>query len=68
VVFSVLPNKLAYKYARLEPYGFIILLALILLPRFIPGLNLIGMWLSVVSTIAQFLLSLVIWPLNLLLA
>ena len=64
VVFSLLPHKAAYQFARLEPYSFIILLALILLPRFLPVPNLIGGWLNIVSTIGYFLLSLLVWPLN----
>ena len=30
IVMSLLPNKLSYEYSRLEPYGMIILLVLIL--------------------------------------
>lgn len=67
VLFSVLPNKLAFKYARLEPYGFIILLALIMLPRLIPFPNVIGIWLAIVGTVADLLLRLIVSPLAMLL-
>jgi Zn-dependent protease len=60
VVFSLLPHNLAFKYARLEPYGFIILLALILL-------HAIGPWLYWIGTIAQLLLSVIVSPLTALL-
>jgi Zn-dependent protease len=60
VVFSLLPHKAAFKYARLEPYGFIILLALIFL-------HAIGPWLYYVGVIAERLLHLILLPLFLLL-
>jgi Zn-dependent protease len=61
VVFSLLPHKAAFKYARLEPYGFIILLALIFL-------HAIGPWLYYVGMIAERLLHLILLPLFLLLS
>ena len=60
VLFSILPHKAAYQFARLEPYSFIILLALIFL-------HLIGPWLALVGTIANTLLRLIASPLILLL-
>jgi Zn-dependent protease len=57
VVFSLLPNKAAYEYARLEPYGFLILLALILL-------KVVPYWLFFVERIAGLLLSLILYPLT----
>lgn len=60
VLFSLLPHKAAFQYARLEPYGFIILLALILL-------KVVGYWLAIVSIVAQVLLNLIVSPLNFLL-
>jgi Zn-dependent protease len=60
VVFSLLPHKAAFKFARLEPYGFIILLALIFL-------HAIGPWLYYVGMIADRLLHLLLVPLFLLL-
>jgi len=56
VVFSLLPHKAAYQFARLEPYGFIILLALILL-RVIPY------WLYFVEGLARQLLVVIVSPL-----
>lgn len=56
VVFSLLPHKAAYQFARLEPYGFIILLALILL-RVIPY------WLYYVEGVARQLLVVIVSPL-----
>jgi Zn-dependent protease len=60
VVFSLLPNKLAYKYARLEPYGFMILLGLMLL-------KLLHFWVLPVMAVAQLLLQVIVSPLNLIL-
>lgn len=56
VVFSLLPHKAAYQFARLEPYGFIILLALILL-------KVIPYWLYYVEGVARQLLVLIVSPL-----
>jgi Zn-dependent protease len=61
VLFSVLPHKLAFKFARLEPYGLIILLALILL-------KVVGYWLAIVELVGYMLLHLAVSPLNLLLS
>jgi Zn-dependent protease len=60
VLFSLLPHKAAFQFARLEPYGFIILLALIFL-------HVIEYWLFWVGIIANLLLHLIVYPLNLLL-
>jgi Zn-dependent protease len=60
VVFSLLPHKAAFQYARMEPYGFIILLALIFL-------HLIGPWLYWIGIIANLLLHLIVYPLTFLL-
>jgi Zn-dependent protease len=57
VVFALLPNKLAYKYARMEPYGFFILLGLMLL-------NLLAYWVIPVVAVAQLLLQLIVSPLT----
>jgi len=56
ILFSVLPHKAAYQFARLEPYGFLILLALILL-------KVVGYWLFFIESIASTVLKLLIWPL-----
>jgi Zn-dependent protease len=60
VVFSLLPNKLAHKYARLEPYGFFILLALMIF-------KLLSYWVFPVLALSQVLLRLIVSPLNFLL-
>jgi Zn-dependent protease len=57
VVFALLPNKLAYKYARIEPYGFFILLGLMLL-------KLLAYWVIPVIAVAQLLLQLIVYPLS----
>ncbi|WP_296948470.1 site-2 protease family protein [uncultured Massilia sp.] len=56
ILFSVLPHKAAYQFARLEPYGFLILLALILL-------KVVGYWLFFVESIAGVGLRILITPL-----
>ena len=60
VLFTILPHKAAYQFARLEPYSFIILLALIFL-------HLIGPWLALVGMVANALMRLIASPLILLL-
>jgi len=60
VLFSILPHKAAFQFARLEPYGFIILLALIFL-------KVIGYWLFFVELIAKLLMHVIVSPLNILL-
>jgi Zn-dependent protease len=60
VAVSLLPNRLAYKYACLEPYGFFIVLALIFL-------KVLNFWVIPVVVAGQGLLSLIVSPLNLLL-
>jgi Zn-dependent protease len=57
IVFSLLPNKLAYKYARIEPYGFFILLGLMLL-------KLLAYWVIPIVAVTQLLLQLIVYPLN----
>jgi Zn-dependent protease len=60
VLTSVLPNRLAYKFARIEPYGFFIVLALIFM-------NLLAFWVMPVMTLGRVLLQLIASPLTLLL-
>jgi Zn-dependent protease len=60
VLTSILPNKMAYKFARIEPYGFFIVLALI-------WLKLLGFWVYPMMALAQLALNLIASPLNLLL-
>ncbi|MFC5548146.1 site-2 protease family protein [Massilia aerilata] len=57
VLFSLLPNKLAYKFARIEPYGFFILLGLMLL-------KLLPYWVIPVIAVAQLLLQVIVYPLS----
>jgi Zn-dependent protease len=60
VLTSILPNRMAYKFARIEPYGFIIVLALIFL-------HLLNFWVAPVMDLAESLLQLIASPLTLLL-
>ena len=59
IVTSLLPNRYAFKYARIEPYGFLIVLALAVL-------NLLKFWMIPVVAAANGLLSLLLSPLKLL--
>jgi len=60
IVFSLLPQRAAYKFARLEPYGFLILLALILL-------KVVTIWLALVVGTSLKILDLLVSPLYMLL-
>ncbi len=60
IMTSLLPNRLAFNFARLEPYGFFIVLALALL-------NLLKYWMIPVVAMANALLSVLISPLKFLL-
>lgn len=60
VMTSILPHKYAYKFARIEPYGFFILLALLFL-------KVLHFWMIPVMGIAKAVLFLVVSPLNFLL-
>ena len=60
ILTSLLPMRLAVRFARLEPYGFFIVLALMLL-------NLLKYWMLPVIAAANMLLNLLISPLKLLL-
>ena len=57
IVFSLLPNKLAYKYARIEPYGFFVLLGVILLKLHV-------YWIVPIIAVAQLLLQVIVYPLS----
>jgi Zn-dependent protease len=59
IMTSLLPGRYAYKYARLEPYGFVIVLALAML-------NLLKYWMIPVVAAANALLSILVSPLKLL--
>jgi Zn-dependent protease len=60
VLTSMLPNALAYKFARIEPYGFFIVLGLIFM-------NLLSFWVTPVMMFGRVLLQLIASPLTLLL-
>jgi Zn-dependent protease len=64
VLFSVLPHKAAYAFARLEPHGFLILLVLILTDRYI---HVLSIWLGVVESVARLLMGVLISPVTYLL-
>ncbi|QAU35091.1 site-2 protease family protein [Janthinobacterium sp. 17J80-10] len=61
IMFSILPNRLAYKYGRMEPYGFFIVLALLFL-------QVLKFWMVPVMTAANFLLQLLVSPFTFLLS
>ncbi|MCA1245303.1 site-2 protease family protein [Massilia sp. MS-15] len=60
VLTSLLPNTLAYKFARIEPYGFFIVLGLLFF-------NLLAFWVMPVMGLGRMLLQLIASPLTLLL-
>ena len=60
VLTSMLPHRMAYKFARIEPYGFFIVLGLIFL-------KLLNFWVVPVMMLASFALKLIASPLTLLL-
>jgi Zn-dependent protease len=60
VMFSLLPNRLAYKYGRLEPYGFFIVLALLFL-------QVLKFWMVPVMIAAETVLHLLVSPFTFLL-
>jgi Zn-dependent protease len=60
IMTSLLPNRFAFRYARLEPYGFFIMIGLMML-------NLLNYWMIPVIAGANALLMILISPLKLLL-
>lgn len=60
IAVSLLPYKLAYKFAQIEPYGFFIVMALVML-------HVLQFWMVPVMFIANLLLQVLISPLNILL-
>ncbi|HEY5801224.1 MAG TPA: site-2 protease family protein [Burkholderiaceae bacterium] len=60
VLTSMLPDRLAYKFARIEPYGFFILLGLLML-------GVLKYWVTPLMMLANTLLRLLISPLTFLL-
>jgi len=61
IMFSILPNRLAYKYGRLEPYGFFIVLALLFL-------QVLKFWMVPVMMAANWSLQLLVSPFTFLLS
>ena len=61
VLTSMLPNRLAYKFARIEPYGFYIVLGLLML-------KLLNFWVLPVMMLGQYVLGLLASPLTFLLS
>ena len=60
IMTSLLPNRFAFRYARLEPYGFFIMIGLMML-------NLLNYWMIPVIAGANALLNILVSPLKLLL-
>jgi len=60
ILTSVLPNRYAFRFARIEPYGFFIMIGLMML-------NLLNYWMMPVITGANTLLNILISPLKFLL-
>jgi Zn-dependent protease len=60
IMTSILPNRLAYKFSQIEPYGFFIVLGLAVL-------GLLSYWIIPVQAIASLLLKLIVSPLSILL-
>ena len=61
IVTSMLPPRLGYKFARIEPYGFFIVIALVLL-------QMLNFWVIGLSNLAFQLLQVLTYPLQLLLS
>ncbi|SNS29126.1 Zn-dependent protease (includes SpoIVFB) [Noviherbaspirillum humi] len=57
ILTSLLPNRAAYKFAQIEPYGFFIVMGLVML-------NVLSFWMMPVMLAAQSALSLLVSPLN----
>lgn len=60
VLTSMLPDRMAYRFAQIEPYGFFIVLALVYF-------NLLAYWMIPVSGLAEVLLQVLVSPLRFLL-
>ena len=58
---SMLPNRYAYQFAKIEPYGFFIVLALLYF-------NILNYWFMPMMTATNWLLKLLASPLTLLLS
>lgn len=57
IMTSLLPNRMAYKYAQIEPYGFFIVLGLAVL-------GLLTYWIIPVQAIASILIKVIVSPLS----
>jgi Zn-dependent protease len=57
VLTSILPNRMAYKFARIEPYGMFIVLAMI-------PLKLLPYWVNPVANMGGWFVNLIVSPLN----
>lgn len=55
IMISLLPNRYAYQYARIEPYGFFIVLGLVFF-------NLLNVWMMPLMMAGSFLLQLLVSP------
>lgn len=60
VLTSMLPNRFAYRFAQIEPYGFFIVMALVML-------KVLYFWMTPVMIVASSALQILISPLNVLL-
>ena len=57
IMTSILPNRYAFRFARIEPYGFFIVLGLMML-------NLLSYWMKPVMMLAAMLLEVLISPIQ----
>ncbi len=57
IMTSILPNRYAFRFARIEPYGFFIVLGLMML-------NLLNYWMKPVMMLAAMLLQVLISPIQ----
>ncbi len=60
ILTSILPNRLAYKFAKIEPYGFFIVLGLLFF-------NILNYWFTPMTALTQYLLRILATPLTFLL-
>jgi Zn-dependent protease len=60
ILTSMLPNRLAYKFAKIEPYGFFIVLGLLYF-------NILNYWFAPMSAATQFILRIIASPVSFLL-
>ena len=60
ILFSLLPHKLAYKFAQIEPYGFFIVMVLVMM-------HVLQFWMGPMMLLADDLLSMLMTPFNMLL-